>query len=327
MSTKVPGRHTGRKIRWRERGITIEVDHLQGAGGEGEVYSVRQHPELAVKIYHEDRRPTGTMAEKISAMEAIRLDFSKSPAQAQPRIAWPEKVIKESNSDQVTGIVMPMVDRGRTDAISQFLNVQKRKRSLPKYRTTEDRFLELRPLIARNVVTAVKVLHEAECVIGDVNDENILINPATGEATIIDCDAFQVVDRKNRAIHRCKVGREQFTPPEMLELLIQDECKYERCRRRREEGRHKPDYSCLERRPEHDMFGIGVILFTLFMNTHPYAQKAPPTRGQTTLKDHILNRRYPYGRRGPGPNVAPVNQKSYQVIPDSLKELFLRTFS
>ena len=54
---KTDGAHTGRTIAWRERNTTIEVAHLLGSGGEGEVYAVKREPDLAIKIYHENRRP------------------------------------------------------------------------------------------------------------------------------------------------------------------------------------------------------------------------------------------------------------------------------
>ncbi len=323
------GQRTGLKISWRERNTTIEVAHLLGAGGEGEVYAVRQHPELAVKIYHEHRRPKGPMAQKLSAMETIQPDFSKDLPARLPRVAWPTKVIKQKGGDQVTGIVMPLVDRTRTDPISHVLNPTIRKVSLTRHRITEQDFKKNRRAIAQNIITAVKGLHAAGCVMGDVNDENILVDPTSGEISIVDCDAFQITDYRNRTIHRCKVGREQFTAPELLTQLARQKCQSKTCAKSREAGAHRPDYSCLDRQPEHDMFGIGVILFKLFMNgAHPYNQKTKPSSGSgSTLKELISRRQYPYDRNGPKDNVPGVNQRLYRELPQNLKTLFLRTFA
>lgn len=329
MSVNQKGRYTGLTINWRERNTTIEVAHILGAGGEGEVYAVRQRPDLAVKIYHEHRRPQGPMAQKLSAMETIQLDFSTAPPTQLPRVAWPTKVIKQKEGDQVTGIVMPMVDRTRTDPISHVLNPTARKICLPKHRIAETEFKKNLWPIAQNIIASVKALHAAGCVMGDVNDENILINPATGEISIVDCDAFQITDYQNRTIHRCKVGREQFTAPELLTQLAQQKCQSRTCAKRREVGIHRPDYSCLNRQPEHDMFGIGVILFKLFMNgAHPYNQKTKPSSSSgSTLKELISSRQYPYDRNGPKDNVPEVNQRLYRELPQNLKALFLRTFA
>lgn len=329
MSNQQNGRHTGRNINWPERNTTIELAQILGTGGEGEVYSVRRHPELAVKIYHENRRPQGPMAEKLSAMEAITLDFAPAPATTIPRVAWPEKIIKLAKGQQVIGMVMPLVDRSRTDPISHFLTLTTRQISLPKHRVNHHDFDRIRPIVAQNIITAVKAIHKSNCVIGDVNDENILVDPSTGETSIVDCDAFQVTDYKNRTVHRCKVGREQFTAPELLQELSRTRCRSTNCRRGREEGPHRPDYSCLDRKPDHDMFGIGVILFKLFMNgAHPYNQKTDPASSKnSTLKDLISSRQYPYQKHAPTGRVAPLNQKLYNQMPDNLKDLFFRTFA
>ena len=328
MTTKNTGKHTGRTIKWRERNTTIEVAQILGTGGEGEVYAVKQHPDLAIKIYHENRRPKGQMAEKLSAMEINQPDFSKNTPTRLPRVAWPTKVIKDSGGEQVTGIVMPMVDRAKTDPMSHVLNPTTRKLSLPKHRITEQQFKQKRWAIAQNIMAAVRGIHRVRCVIGDVNDENILVDPATGEISIVDCDAFQVTDTQNKKIHRCRVGREQFTAPELLTQLAQDDCKSKTCANGKEMGHHKPDYSCLNRQPEHDMFGIGVILFKLFMNgAHPYNQRSDASsKGQSTLKNLISSRQYPYDSKGPSHRVTQVNQSLYSELPDSLKTLFLKTF-
>ena len=329
MTRRRTGQHTGMKIQWMERNTTIEVAELLGEGGEGQVYAINQNPELAVKIYHEHRKPSGTMAEKLSAMEDIRLDFSNKPPTRLPRVAWPTKIIKQKQGSQVTGIVMPMVDRSQTTPMSHILNPTIRKNSLPQHGITEPEFRQKQLVIAQNIIIAIKAIHRSGVVIGDVNDENILVNPATGEISIVDCDAFQITDLQNKKIHHCRVGREQFTAPELLNQLARGRCNSSTCINRREKGEHKPEYSCLKRQTEHDMFGMGVILFKLFMNNaHPYNQKNDPSgQGEFTLKNLISSRSYPYTRREAGPRVTDGNRDLYYNMPDDLKKLFLRTFN
>lgn len=324
--SKNRGNHSGMKIYWKEKKKTIEVAHLLGAGGEGEVYAVRGEPTLALKIYHEDRRPKGPMSQKLSAMEANQPDFTRSPQTRLPRVAWPNKVINLNG--QVAGIVMPLVDRNRTDPISHVLNPTTRKLSLPKHGVSDKDFKKSRWKIAQNIITGVKGIHATGSVIGDVNDENILVDPKSGEISIVDCDAFQITDYRNRTIHRCKVGREQFTAPELLTQLAEQQCQARVCAKGREMGSHRPDYSCLNRQPEHDMFGIGVILFKLFMNgAHPYNQRTSTNASSNSaLKDHIAARRYPYTPQRAKSEVTPGNTKLYQELPDELKQLFYQTF-
>ena len=327
MSSSQPGEYTGKKIAWRERNLTLEVAERLAGGGEGDIYGIKGVGDLAVKIYHEKRRPRGEMAAKLLVMEGIQPDYSDLSNTGMPRAAWPTKVIKNPNRQEVIGTVMPRVDLDRTLPLSQVLNPISRRVALPERNVTEATFQSRIWEIAENIVGTIKALHAAECVIGDVHDENILVDPNTGEICIVDCDAFQIRDNPNRLLHRCKVGRAQYTAPELLEKLLKTNCDSETCRKGREEGPHKADYSCLDRRPEHDMFAIGVLLFRLFMNgTHPYNQKILPGEIGGSLQDHIVARRYPYNRTQAGPRVTAVNAETYSKLPARLKELFQRTF-
>ena len=330
MTTRKRGKQTGRKIPRKTPGRPpIELTHMLGEGGESQVYAVRGEPELAVKIYHDHRRPEGAAAQKIAAMEEIDIEVKGTGGATLPPLAWPEQVIRVAGKDQVAGMVMPLVDLRIAVPLSHVVTPLTRAQTLGKRRISEEKFHDTRWKIARNLTRAVEAIHAAECVIGDVNDDNILTNPQTGDISIVDCDSFQIMDRENRRIHRCRVGRAEYTPPELLEQLSRSVCGSNRCRKSREEGRHKPDFSCLERRPEHDMFGIGVILFKLFMNgAHPYSQRnLTGTGGNTTLKDLIQQRKYPYNPMSAGKNVTGVNADLYENLPQQLKQMFHRTFA
>ena len=179
------------------------------------MYAVRGDPSLAVKIYHEHRRPKGPMMEKLAAMERADIRIMGEEKAKLPPLAWPQQVVKEKEKNQVVGIVMPMVNRQRTVPIAHTLTPTTRKNVLVKHGTNEEDFKKTRWAMARNLINIVRALHRAGCIIGDVNDENILTNPSNGEISIVDCDAFQVTDYDNKTIHRCKVGRAEFTAPEL----------------------------------------------------------------------------------------------------------------
>ena len=329
MTTPQKGRHTGRRIPRKDRNGSIELAHILGAGGEGEVYAVRGDSSLAVKIYHEHRRPKGPMVEKLAAMERTGIRIMGEERAELPPLAWPRQVVQEKGKDQVVGIVMPMVDRLRTVPIAHTLTPTTRRNVLGKHGTNEERFRETRWAMARNLISIVRALHKAGCLIGDVNDENILTNPSNGEISIVDCDAFQVTDYDNKTIHRCKVGRAEFTAPELLDQLGKRLCDSKTCGKFNEEGKHKPEYSCLKREAGHDMFGISVILFKLFMNgAHPYNQKTAAISGSnSTLKDLIAARKYPYTPQEASDTVTAANARLYQELPGHLKTMFHRTFA
>lgn len=327
MTSQEQGKHTGRIIPRRTQGPPVVLSNLLGSGGEGEVYAVRDDPTLAVKIYHDHRMPGGEAAQKLTAMETIDIDLRKVKAKTLPPLAWPKQVIKVSGRDKVVGMVMPRVDLNLAPPVSNILTPMVRSGLLAKRGISETAFLEtIRWRIADNMMEVVRAIHKAGCLIGDVNDNNILANPETGEISIVDCDAFQIADRRNKVIHRCKVGKAEFTSPELLAQLNKEACEAGRCRRYREEGRHKPNYSCLDRHPRHDMFGVSVILFKLFMGVHPYSQRSGDG-GESKLEDLIRKRQYPYEHDWAKARAHPRNAKRYRELPAKLRLMFHRTFA
>ena len=328
MTSRRQGRHTGRVIPRKSSGASIQLSHLLGSGGEGEVYAVKDDPTLAVKIYHDNRVPEGAAARKLTAMENIEIDLEGVNGGTLPPLAWPKQVIKVRGEEKVAGMVMPLVDQEISIPLSHTLTPTVRFGSLAKRGISQAKYLENRWRIAQNLAAAVEAVHEAGCVIGDVNDENVLTNPVTGEISIVDCDTFQIMDRERRTIYRCKVGRPEYTPPELLAELDKDRCE-KRCHRLQEEGPHKPNYSCLERLSDHDMFGVSVILFKLFMNgAHPYNQRSSSSNsGTSTLKDLIQQNRYPYNLNSAMNEVTPANAKQYRELPAELRSMFHKTFA
>jgi DNA-binding helix-hairpin-helix protein with protein kinase domain len=100
---------------------------------------------------------------------------------------------------------------------------------------------------ALNIATALVNVHHTGCVIGDINHSGILIAD-NAIAVLIDCDSFQVTVGQNTFI--CKVGVPDFTPPEL-------------------QGRRLDQFA---RTPNHDAFGLAVVIFNLlFMGRHPFA--------------------------------------------------------
>src|SRR5712691_4689158 len=72
----------------------------------------------------------------------------------------------------------------------------------------------------------------------------------TALVTLVDTDSFQVCEPHNGVVYRCPVGKPEFTPPEL-----------QGC-----------PFAQVDRAPEHDLFGLAVLLFQLLMEgTHPFA--------------------------------------------------------
>src|SRR5262249_30747269 len=102
--------------------------------------------------------------------------------------------------------------------------------------------------VARNISASVGALHARDYVMGDVNESNLLVEP-TALVTLVDTDSLQVTDPETRVSYRGPVGKREFTPPEL-------------------QGKA---FASLDRLPQHDLFGLGVLLFLVLMEgAHPF---------------------------------------------------------
>ncbi len=183
--------------------------------------------------------------------------------------------------------------------------------------------------IIRNLSKTVGRVHEQGHLVGDINDRNILVEPTRGDVSIIDCDSFQVRDRKTRTIYRCKVGRPEYTAPELLQQM-QGPCRHPQC-----PGgpvRHDTGYPCVTRNREHDKFGIAVVIFQLLMDgSHPYDCRIDEGHDSdaNTRQEKIRRGYYPYGRSKP-PFIHINNRdnaKRYSKLPEDVRSMFERAFN
>jgi DNA-binding helix-hairpin-helix protein with protein kinase domain len=156
---------------------------------------------------------------------------------------------------------------------------------------------------AANLARAFAVVHERGLVVGDVNHGNSLVSEQATVA-LIDCDSFQVPNG-SRPFY-CGVGVETHVPPEL-------------------QGR---DLRHLPRTPNHDAFGLAVLIFQiLFMGRHPFSGRFLGT-GDMPIPKAIQEFRFAYGldaaarQMQPPPNTLPRTALSTEV-----SGLFERAFS
>src|SRR5438093_919042 len=76
--------------------------------------------------------------------------------------------------------------------------------------------------------------------IGDLNERNLLVT-TQALVTLVDTDSFQV--KAAERVFRCRVGSAEYTPPELQGARFAD----------------------IDRGPQHDAFGLGVLIFQLLM--------------------------------------------------------------
>ncbi|TNJ40112.1 hypothetical protein FGF66_02155 [Chlorobaculum thiosulfatiphilum] len=173
----------------------VSVTELIGKGGEGEVYAIKGHSGLAVKIYNTSLR--AKREAKVRAMVADGL------AVKTDLIAYPGDVVTDRRGNFL-GFVMRFVSGYRP--LHELYSPKSRQRHFPK---ADYRFIVHAAL---NVARAVGKVHQTGCVIGDLNHSGVLV-AQDATVALIDADSFQF--SLNGKSYPCVVGVPDFTPPEL----------------------------------------------------------------------------------------------------------------
>jgi DNA-binding helix-hairpin-helix protein with protein kinase domain len=218
-------------------------------------------------------------------------------AQQHAAIAWPTDLLHVPGRAQaLAGFLMPRVDNMRP--VGEFSSPKVRRERCPLFNYT---YL-LRT--ARNLAIAVRALHERGYVIGDLNESNVLV-AETALVTMVDTDSFQVWDAEAGVMYRCRVGKPEYTPPEL----------------------QSKSFAQVDREPAHDRFGLGVLVFQLLMEgTHPFAgvyhgRGEPPLLEQRIAAGHFPHAVSPQVPYGPKPTAPP-----FETLAPGLRDLCLRCF-
>jgi DNA-binding helix-hairpin-helix protein with protein kinase domain len=209
--------------------------------------------------------------------------------------AWPTATLHERVSGPVVGFLMPKA-AGCKDIHTLYSPAQRRQ-DFPH--ADWARLVHT----AVNCAAAFDTIHRAGYVIGDVNQKNVLVSANT-LVYLIDCDSFQV--RAGGRLFPCEVGFPEFTPPELQGGKLRD----------------------VERTPNHDRFGLAVLVFyLLFMGRHPFMGRYLG-RGDMPLERAIREYRFAYSRAAAQVQMAPPPLAlPLTVTSPDLVRLFERAFS
>jgi serine/threonine protein kinase len=273
--------------------LTLNENSKVGEGGEAKILIVPGRPDLVAKVY---KNPTPAHQQKLEAM--LENPPVAPDSTGHHSIAWPSELLLFSDGRGVRhliGFLMPRVQD--MEPILEFCNPKSRWEKFPLFNY---RYLHH---MARNLAVAVHSLHARGYVIGDINESNILAE-SQARVTLVDTDSFQVRDHAAGIVHRCPVGKPEFTPPELQGVSFRDR----------------------DREPSHDLFGLAVIIFQLLMEgTHPFAGRYTGSGEAPTLDQRIKQGAFPYGSRSrlilPGRHSPP-----FELLSPPLQRLFLHCF-
>lgn len=262
---------------------------LASPGAEGAVYEVEAQPDLAAKVYLQPATPE--KGRKLAAMAAAVTDRLSRVA------AWPQQTLHVRQGGPVTGFLMRRVHRAKD--VHVLYGPKTRLREWP------DASYELLVRVAANVARGFEVVHAHGHVIGDVNERGILVAP-DGTISLVDCDSFQVTAAGRT--YSCDVGTFDYQPPELQGVRT---------------------FRGLAREPNHDAFGLAVLVFRLlFLARHPYAGRFQGTGEEPPLERRIREFRFAYARDAAARRqmLPPPASLGLETLPAPMVALFERAF-
>jgi DNA-binding helix-hairpin-helix protein with protein kinase domain len=234
------------------------------------------------------KEPDAEQVAKLNALTAL----------ANPKLlavaAWPTGLLYNSNR-RVVGIEMPRFSDDFRP-VQQLYNPQQRLKQFPKSGWN----FQVRA--ALNLAAAFDEVHQTGCLVGDVNESNAMVSNAA-IIRLVDCDSFQV--SAGGRIFRCPVGKPEYTAPDL---------------------QGKP-YGSIVRTPQHDLFGLAVLIFQLlFVGRHPFAGIEPKLK-DATIEEKISQYRFAYGPRAVSLHIkTPPFVPRFDELPVGVAQLFRTAF-
>jgi DNA-binding helix-hairpin-helix protein with protein kinase domain len=200
--------------------------------------------------------------------------------------AWPVATLHQTPAGAPLGFLMPRFNGYRP--IHTLYSPAHRRTTFPQ---ADWAFLIHS---AMNCATAFAAVHARGHVIGDVNQSNVLVSDKA-LICLIDCDSFQV--HAGGRTFLCEVGVSPYTPSEL-------------------QGQN---FRNLVRTPNHDRFGLAVLVFhLLFMGRHPFAGRFLGS-GEMPLEQAIAEYRFVYSaaagmvQMAPPPHALPLRDVSPEL--------------
>jgi DNA-binding helix-hairpin-helix protein with protein kinase domain len=222
-------------------GRSVRIGGLLGEGGEGQVRSVVGVRGSVAKLYHPALRSEGRR-EKVAAMLAAP---PRDPMAARGRVslAWPRSLLTAGDGT-FAGFTMPGVDPDGTYELHRLWKAKQRPAGCTWSHLVR---------VAANLASVFEALHQSGYVVGDVNESNFLVRD-TALVVAVDLDSIQVPNPAG-GVFLCEVHKPEFAPPELQRGF---------------------DFGADARTPQHDRFGLAVLIWQLLMlGRHPFAAGHP----------------------------------------------------
>ena len=279
-----------------------------GHGGEGSIYKIIGTPDKVAKIYKAeilaDSQNRTERERKLKAMIGMNIE----PVVGNIlRLAWPVDVLYSHG--QMVGFVMPKISKKL-----KIFDIQRCWRAEPSNPCTQA-VLSVYPgytwkysvQFAYNLAWVVFYVHSKGIVIGDLNQNNVYADTTTGAVVLIDCDSFDITDRKTGERFPCKVGWPEILAPEL-----------------QTDGELKGRFTIYT-----DEFSLAIHIFRLLMrNADPFGgvpSEGASSSALTIGNPNIKNGNCPYVRKCK--LSVPAWAPDISILPLNVQKLFDKTFN
>ena len=284
----------------KDKNKKYELDQEINSGGEGIVYSIVGYPNLVAKVYRAERLSDSSLMKSIEEKILAMLDMNFDPRiDGDLIVAWPTDALYDS-SGYFLGYAMPIINNMKS--LIWAMRPSDRNILWPKgYRWHNS------VAIAFNLSVVIEKLHAAGIVVGDMNTNNILIDP-TGNVTMIDAGSFNIRTKEGK-LCKCIVGFPEVLPPELQGKDLT-----------------KPNNQFSEKT---DCFALAIHIFTLLNNNcHPFGclnyNTEHTSSSSPKIMDNIVNGYCPYVNGETKSTV--VDSLGMAMFSDDINALFKRAF-
>lgn len=270
-------------------------------GGEGAIYHLQGDDTSLAKIYSQKKTPQELRAlrEKLQIMINLRMQIYQ---QGQLVLSLPQDLL-EDQQGRFVGFIMPKVVNHKSLKVATRPSERKALLFGDSYTWKQS------IATAYNLACMVRTLHKFGIVLGDMNTNNILVDPHA-HVTLVDCDSFQLRSQTGK-LYKCTVAMKELRPPELQGVDL------------RIPGNDFTLYS--------DRFALAIHIFTLLCNGfHPFNVVNPQYKGSSSSSldpqaKNICQGYCPYVAPG-GKAKLPPEAPPLEMLPAELQQLFQRAF-
>lgn len=288
-----PANHAGEEV-WLDGRDPVRLGKMLGQpGAEGAAYTVEGRPDLAIKIQD---HPT--------AQAKLRWMMQLPASTGRARAAWPNHLVSRRINGQLihSGYAMPRVHN--PTSLEPLTNPSQRPR------VAHWHWLHL---VAGNLIEAVELVHGQKVIFADLNPKNVLVEVATCNVTMIDLDSALIAEPGPLQKLHSGLGYVGYLPPE---LLIGPSGTFDKNQKAR-----------LNRSVAADSFTLGIMLFFLLMDAHPfYAASASNTSHVDNDDEATVRGVFPYGPGKPASFNRPVFARAFESLHPDMQRCFIRCF-